>query len=280
MGRGRQIAGGVLGLALFWLAPASAQAALLDATCPGLPDGGTNGGGRAQTYTAVRTGTLVRGEMFVAKSAGADFQMYILNAGPSGPTGDALGTTTIPDSSIPSDPTPSPTSDPEAVDGTFNPGVNVVAGQQYAIFLARGGSNFLSMDRGGAPCPGNEFSGTVGGSWLVVDQAYDLPFSTFVNPPNAFTLGKVKGKKVFLNLPGPGTVDVAGVGTGGLHPVKPSHVDIPAAGAIPVAIHLNKSGKSRLRRHGKLKVTPAFTYTPTGGEPNRIASKVTLKAKK
>jgi hypothetical protein len=103
--RRRLILSAVLGLGLLGLGPASAHAALLDANCPGPANAGSSGS-QTQTFTAVHTGTLVRGEMFVAKQAGADFRMQILNAGPLGPTGGALGTTTIPDSSIPSVATP------------------------------------------------------------------------------------------------------------------------------------------------------------------------------
>lgn len=277
MNRGRRIASGLLGLALLGLAPASAQAALLDANCS-VPTNAGFSGSEAQTFTAVHTGTLVRGEMFVAKTAGADFQMQILNAGPSGPTGGALGTTTIPDSSIANVPSPGPTSPSAPVDGTFSPGVSVTAGQQYAIVVTRIAGSFVAKDNNTNPCPGNEFSGTVGGTWTLINPSYDFPFSTYVNPTNAFTIGKVKGKKVLLNLPGPGAVDIAGVGTGGIHPVKPSHVDVGPGPAV-VVIRLTKPGKLRLHRQGKLKVTARFTYTPTGGEPNSVTSKLKLRGK-
>lgn len=262
-------------LSLLGLSPMSAQAALPDANCPGPASAGQSASSRAQTFTAVHTGTLVRGEMFVAKKAGADFRLQILNAGPSGPTGEALGTATVPDSSIPSLSTPGPTSPPSPVDGTFSPGVSVVAGQQYAILLSRPGDTFIAKDRSEADCPGNEFDETPGGSWMLINPTYDLPFSTFVNPPNGFTVGKAKGTKVTLSVPGPGAVDIAAA----KKLVRSSHTDVAAAGQVKVRIPLTKRGKSLLRRKGKLKVRAAITYTPTGGEPNSVTSKLKLKRK-
>jgi hypothetical protein len=283
--RGRLIASGAFALALFGIAPATSQAALLDANCPGPTNAGSSGV-QAQTFTAVRTGTLVRGQLFVAKQPGPDFQMHILAAGPSGPTGGSLGTTTIPDSSIANIPMPSPVSPSAPADGTFNPGVSVTAGQQYAIVITRPGGSYVSKDRSGDPCPGNEFSGTVGGSWSLENPNYDFPFQTFVNPPNTFTIGKVKGKRVPLSLPGPGGVDIANAGGGGSKAVtaakklvKSSHTDAAAGGQISVPIRLTKRGKSLLRRKGKLKVRAAITYTPTGGEPNAQTAKLKLKRK-
>jgi hypothetical protein len=212
--------------------------------------------------------------MFVAKEAGADFEMSILSAGLAGPTGDPLGTTTIPDSSIPNVNSPGPTSPPTPVDGSFNPGVSVTAGQQYAIVLSRHGDGFIAKDRFGADCPGNEFDQMLDGSWLLTNPTYDLPFSIFVNPPNGFSVAKVKGKKVTLTVPGPGAVDIAGA-----KKVKSGHVDVAAAGDVQVRIALTKRGKSTLSRKGKLKAQAAITYTPTGGEPSSQAAKLKLKKK-
>ena len=171
------IAGGIAAVALLGLGPASAQAELLDANCPGPTNAGASFSAQAQTFTAVHTGTLVRGEMFVAKTAGPDFQMYILAATASGPFGPALGAVTIPDSAV-ANVTPSPAGPSAPIDGTFSPAVPVTAGQQYAIVVTRDGGSFLPKDRSGDPCPGGEFNGTVGGSWTGHDPNYDYPFST------------------------------------------------------------------------------------------------------
>lgn len=263
----------------------SAQAALLDANCPGPTTSGSTGT-QAQTFTAVNTGTLVHGEMFVAKTAGADFQMFILNAGPLGPTGPALGVANIPDSSVANVPSPAPLSPSAPIDGTFSPGVSVTAGQQYAIVVTRlgGNSSYIGKDRHNASCAGGEFSGTVGGTWTSRDPEYDFPFSTFVIPPNTFTIGKVKGTKVTMTVPGPGGVDIASAGgtkasLAAKKLVKSSHTDVTAAGDVTVRIPLTKRGKSLLRRKGKLNVKAAITYTPTGGDPNSVTSKLKLKHK-
>ena len=290
MGR-RLIGSGVLGLALMALGPATSQAALLDANCPGPTSSGQNASAEAQNFTAMHTGTLVRGEMFVAKTAGADFQMYIMNTGPSGPTGDPLGTANIPDSSVANIPSPGPTSPSAPVDGTFSPGVNVTAGQQYAIVVTRGGSSFTAKDaHADPPCPGDEFlKNSLSSPWSLQPQAYDLPFSTYLatpneptsKPSNAFTIGKVKGTKLTLSLPGPGGVDIANGGGGSKAKkfVKSSHTDVAAGGDVVVPIALTKRGKSLLRKKGKLKAPLGITFTPTGGDPSSQNAKLKLKGK-
>lgn len=274
---GRSLIGsGVLGLALLALGPATSQAALPDATCPGPTNGGETGT-EAQTFTAVHTGTLVRGEMFIAKVPGSDFQMQIFAAGPSGPTGPALGTATIPDSSVVSVPSPLPPGPSEPADGTFSPGVPVTAGQMYAIVVTRLGPEFwLTKDRSGNPCPGNEFNLDMDGSWMLKNPTYDYPFSTFVTPPNAFTIGSVNAKRrtVTLTLPGPGAVDITATKL-----VKSSHTDVAAGGDVVVPVALAKRGKSLLRKKGKLKALLGITFTPTGGEPSAQSAKLKLKGK-
>jgi hypothetical protein len=255
------------------LAPAFASAALLDANCPGPTNAGFSTSAAAQTFTAGHTGTLVRGEMFIAKTAGADFQMYIFNADTSGPTGAPLGTTTVPDSSVANVPSPSPVSPSAPIDGTFDPGVSVTAGQQYAIGVSRSGSGWLPKDRSGDPCSGGEFAASsIAGPWTFQPD-YDFPFSIFVNPPNAFTVGKVKGTKVTLNLPGPGGVDIAGP----KKKVKATHTDFAAGGSVTARARLTKAGKGVLQRGGKVKVT--VTFTPSGGEPSSQKAKLKPKRK-
>jgi hypothetical protein len=260
---------GTLLVAVLGLGPGAAQAEILDASCP-LPTNGGSTSTQAQTFTAVHTGTLVRGEMFVAKSPGSDFQMQILNAGPSGPTGTAIGTTTIPDSSIENVPSPSPVSPSKPADGTFNPGVPVIAGQEYAIYLKRlpGSGSYLGKDYQPGSCPGREWGfNQITGVWSTENDGYDFPFSTYVNPTNAFTIGKVKGSKVTLTLPGRGGLDVAKSKL-----VKATHTDVAAAGTITLRIHLKKSGKSRLRSGGKVKAS--ITFTPEGGLANTLTAKL------
>jgi hypothetical protein len=284
MSRGRLIATGVFGVALLGLGPSAGHAALLDANCAAPADSGSTGGVQAQTFTAAHTGTLVRGVMFVAKEPGPDFQMYILNAGPSGPTGGALGTTTIPDSSVPNVPSPSPTGPAAPVNGTFSPGVSVTAGQQYAIVVTRSEEGFLRKDNSPDPCPGNEFSGTVGGDWTLTEPNFDYPFQTFVNPTNAFTVGKLKKRKLFVTVPGPGTISARNAGGGGKKAIasakkllKTSTATAAAAGRVAVKLKPTKLAKSLLAENGKLKLKAAITYTPTGGDPNTVRKKLKLR---
>jgi hypothetical protein len=283
---------GVLGLALLGLGPASAQAEVLDANCPGPTNAGSTSF-EAQTFTAVHTGALVRGEMFVAKTPGPDFQMQIFNAGPSGPTGGALGTTTIPDSAIGNVASPSPTGPSTPADGRFSPGVSVTAGQQYAIVLTRntGGPLWLAKDRNGNPCPGNEFEPDGGGGWMVINPNFDYPFSTFVSPvsgpvpSNAFSLGKLKGRRLVVRVPGPGSLTLAqqplapgqGAAIQDFKVLRPFTIHAPAVGTVKLRIRLNKTGRKVLRSRGKLKRIAQVTYTPDGGTANTQPLKLKLR---
>jgi hypothetical protein len=285
LGRGKLIVAGALALAA--IAPASSQAAVLDANCPGPTNAGFSGT-EAQTFTAVHTGTLVSAEMFIAKSTGANFQMQIFNAGPSGPTGSALATVAIPDSAVANVPSPGPTSASAPIDGTFSPGVPVTAGQMYAVFVSRPGSSFIAKDRSGDPCPGNEFAQQPDGSWLMANPNYDFPFSTQVElpaPSNQFTIKSQVGRTVTVTVPGPGTLTLGqaalppGVATAirGFEVLRGSSATATGAGDFTLPILLNKSGKRQLRQRGKLSRTGEVTFTPTGGSAKAVDFPIKLK---
>jgi hypothetical protein len=280
--RGRLIGSAVLGLAMFVATPASSPAELLDATCAGPTNGGQTASW-AQTFTAVHTGTLVRGEMFIAKTAGADFKMQILAADPSGPVGGALGTATIPDSSIPNI-TPTPTGPSAPIDGTFNPGIPVVAGQQYAITVIRNAGSFMTKDRSGNPCAGGEFSGTVGGTWMSINPNDDSPFSTFVEPSNDFAIVAKRPRHVTVHVPNPGLIvfHQAPFGLGktaehGQRVFKGSQVTAAGAGDFDLPVHLTRTGRRLLRENGMVKRRIDLNYTPTGGLPRSVRAKLKIK---
>jgi len=267
VGRGRLIAGGIAALAL--LVPASSQAALLDANCPGpANDELTSGPGNqreAHTFTAVHTGTAVRAELAIDNlGGGGDWVVQILNANPGAgaPINGVLGAGEVPDSSVPAG--------HSTLSVSFVSPVPVVAGHAYALVLTHT-ARFGIQDRSGAPCAGDEWgSGSPAGTW-VGPYDFDWVYSVFVNPPNDFTIGKVKGTKVSLTLPGPGSVDV-----GKSKRVKGSHTVFTVGGAVTLQVHLKKTGKAILARGGKVKAP--LTFTPEGGEPLTHAAK--LKRKK
>jgi hypothetical protein len=277
-------------MAVFVLGAPSAQAALLDANCPGPPNGFEASGSQAQTFTAQRTGGIVRAELSIGKSAGADFQMQILNANAFGPIDGAIGSATIPDSSLPN--RPNPGDEPTAIQGTFNPQVSVTAGHQYAIVLTRpGGPSWLTRDRNGNPCPGNEFTKPSPSTWAVKNPDFDYPFQTFVEPSNQVSVKSQIGRTLTVTVPNDGTVSVTGVpvkigGKGVAASAKKkaliagSQIAVSAAGDVAVPLSLTKPGKGRLRLKGKLSSNVTVTFLPTGGQAGSIEAPVKLKRKK
>ena len=122
------------------LGPAAAQAAILDANCPG-PSGPSlmvNANERyAQPFTALHSGTVARAQIDVSNpGAGNDFQLQILNTDAGGtPVNGILGSATIPDASVPVG--------TSALAAAFTTSPSVVAGTRYALVVTRpGGSTF------------------------------------------------------------------------------------------------------------------------------------------
>jgi hypothetical protein len=265
-----------------------AHAEVLDANCPGPQTGSVSGsapnGRRAQTFIAVHTGTVARAQIVINKTAtGGDFQVQILASNGLGPPlNGVLGSATIPDASVPLG--------LSTVDATFSTPPGVVAGQGYAIVLTRPGGNIWSFgERGENPCEGREFaSSTQTGSWAADDPFYDNVFQLFVNPPNQFTIGGLKGRKLTLSVPGPGPIIVSDASTAragqakaaGKKSLKTISTNATGAGDITVTLRLTKKAKHKLKDKGKLKARAAITFTPTGGEPNTQTTKVKFKLKK
>jgi hypothetical protein len=107
-------------------------------------------------------------------------------------------------------------------------------------------------------------------------------------PSNAFTVGKLDGKTLTLNVDSPGTVDVTDAGaqasTGGAFAaakklLKPSSAS-GGPGTIEVMIKLTKAAKQKLRRKGKVRVNARITFTPNGGTANSLTQKLKIKKRK
>jgi hypothetical protein len=185
---------GLLAVPVVSPAPAAAEP-VLDANCPGPPDPGviTTSARRAQTFTALTTGSLVRGELEIREgvSTTGDYIMQIVTADGSGvPTNDVLASTMIPDASVPAGDV--------RISVTFDPSAPVTAGQQYALVFGRSGSGWILHIRDGNPCPGQQFFSTTD-SWSLAPGEFDAVFAVFVEPPPEPEPG-----------PGPGPGPVAG----------------------------------------------------------------------
>jgi hypothetical protein len=118
-----------------------------------------------QTFTAQRTGSLVRGETEISKPGGAaDWVMQIVTTDGSGtPTNNVLASTTIANASVPD-------GDSRIV-GLFASPASVVAGQQLGLLITRPGESYTLRDRSDIPCPGQEFfsaSGWAGACFFLM----------------------------------------------------------------------------------------------------------------
>ena len=263
------------------LAAGSARAQVLDANCPGPPNTSVDpdpGDRDVQTFTAQRTGSLVRGETEISKPGGAaDWVMQIVTTDGSGtPTNNVLASTTIANASVPD-------GDSRIV-GLFGSPASVVAGQQLGLLIARPGESYTLRDQSGAPCPGQEFFSASGGPFMA-EPIFDFVFAVFVKPSNVVTVSKItrnqkKGTATLtLNVPNPG--ELTGSGNG----VKASSAGLAVisksvgAGQVQLLIKAKGKKKKQLNQKGKVKLNVAITYTPTGGDPATKSLKVNLKKK-
>jgi hypothetical protein len=264
------------------LAAGSAPAqGLLDANCPGPPDALTDpepAERDVQTFTAQRTGSLVRGEIGISKAGGAaNWVMQIVTTDGSGtPTNNVLASTTIANASVP---------DGESmIVGLFASPASIVAGQQLGLLIARPGESYTLRDRFGAPCPGQEFFSISGGPFMA-DANFDFVFAVFVKPSNAFTVGAItrnqkKGTATLtLNVPNPGELTGSGNGVKASSAGRTMISKSVGAGQAQLLIKAKGKKKKQLNQKGKVKLNVAITYTPTGGDPSSQSAKVKLKKK-
>jgi hypothetical protein len=175
-----------IGLAALAAPSAASAQAVPDASCtsPTVGSLGQPGNNRgAQTFTAQNTGALTRAQVEIDKIGNpGDWKLSINAVDGSGiPTNTVLGTTTIPDASVPSG--------VGTLTGDFASPATVAAGQQYALVFARPASDTLRIRYSIVnACPGfafysssqtDPFSPLCGGA-----NVCDLVFAVFVEPPS------------------------------------------------------------------------------------------------
>ena len=98
------------------------------------------------------------------------------------------------------------------------------------------------------------------------------------NPPsNQILLGKLSRNKdrgtatLPITLPGPGTVSLESP------KLKPQALSSATAGNVVVKFKSVGSARQKLKRKGKLNVSAAVTFTPTGGTANTVTTQTKLK---
>ncbi len=108
-------------------------------------------------------------------------------------------------------------------------------------------------------------------------------------PDNEFEVGKAKGKKVPVTVPGAGEIDVRDAADTGSdragaakkkQGLKPSTATASGAGTFDVALKLTKPAKKKLKRKEKVKLYAIITFTPLGGTANEQSSKLKVEKKK
>jgi hypothetical protein len=260
-------------LALLGIGGSTANAALIDAQCIGAPDTefGPFGDDRfAETFVAAHSGTVVQATAQIDNTApGGNFLMQILPATTGGaPINSILGSTTIPDGSVPAGPT--------TLTANFAPPVGIIGRGSYALVLSRPGGAFNVLERAGNVCPGREFtSASQSDPWVPDDPNSDLLFTITVNPTNDFTVGRQNGRLLHLTLPSHGSVQFSesrGARKSAVaarkRPRALKSVLVQAGpGGTTIHLLLTKAGKRILRDRGKLGRVGAVTFTPDGGEP-------------
>jgi hypothetical protein len=125
----------------------------------------------------------------------------------------------------------------------------------------------------------------------VPDQIFKLSGTAI--PVNEFTLGAPRRKRngsavLPATFPNPGSVVIADAGLAGKSGdataakrrarIKGMTLSVPA-GAADLAIKPSKSSKRTLARGGKVKVSVAVTFTPTGGTPLTRTTGLKLRRK-
>jgi hypothetical protein len=174
-----------IGLAALAAPSAASAQAVPDASCTSPSAGviGQPGNNRgAQTFTAQNTGALTRAQVEIDKIGNPGDWILSINAvdGLGIPTNTVLGTTTIPDASVPSG--------VGTLTGDFASPAAVTAGQQYALVFTRPASDTLRIRYSAVnACPGDaffSFSQTDPFDYVCVNpNVCDLVFAVFVEPP-------------------------------------------------------------------------------------------------
>jgi hypothetical protein len=133
---------------------------------------------------------------------------------------------------------------------------------------------------------GNEGTSTIGRANLDgagVDQSFitdaGSPVGVAADALRSFSLGKVKTNKkegtakLTVKVPGPGELEL-----GNTTEVKGAKKRA-AKGKVKLPVRAKGETKKKLKRKGKAKVRAEVTYTPTGGDPNVVASTLTKTVK-
>jgi hypothetical protein len=160
--------------------PPPAPVTRLDAVCAGPAEtvNGVNGDARrAQSFTALSSGSLVMAQLVLTQNAGTDVD-YVLRLSPLDgfgfPTNEILAETSVANAAVPVG--------LSLVTFTFSRPFAVVAGTAYALVLSRpGGGNVFWHLSDGDVCPGQLFASADQTAEFLGGSNLDFIFTTFVS---------------------------------------------------------------------------------------------------
>lgn len=95
------------------------------------------------------------------------------------------------------------------------------------------------------------------------------------DPSNEFTVGKLDGMTLELNVASPGEATVADAAKR----LKPSSAK-GGPGELRIKLRLTKPAKQTLKEDGKVRVEARITFTPDGGSPNTRTQRLRIKGKR
>jgi hypothetical protein len=150
-------------------------------------------------------------------------------------------------------------------DNSVNPPVSTACG------VASSGNTVFF---GGGTLPDGA-SGPIGS----VSSNSRLNISAVAQPTNPFSLGTVTRSKkkgtatVTVSVPNPGDLAVSGNG------VRPAS-SVAGPGDVQLLIAATGKKQKKLKKKGKVQVSPTVTFTPTGGDPSAQSIPIQLKKKR
>ena len=245
-----------------------------------------SGGGTGTTIGRANLDGSSPDQSFITGASGPcgvavdDNYIYWANNGPG--TGTTIGRANLNGSSP----------DQSFITGASGPDGVTVDGSH--IYWANAGSGTIGRaNLNGSSGDQSFITGASGPVGLAVDSlgpSNQTPGPGAGKPSNAFTIGKVKKGRLRVTLASAGTVRVIAMtpkrhGKHGKRAhAKPKAIKLSRAsggpGELKVRLKLTRFAKAKLKHQAKLRFKAMVTFTPTGGDPNAKASKLTLRGAK
>jgi hypothetical protein len=125
---------------------------------------------------------------------------------------------------------------------------------------------------------------TGGQATFIASSGRRLNISATLEPTNTFTIGQIRRNKkngtatVTVDVPNPGDLTASGNGVKAAGAAVTSKA--VAAGTTSLTIRAKGKKRHKLNDKGKVTLNTTIAFTPTGGAPSTLQTKVKLKKKK